>query len=167
MIRNDWLRLQTPFVKTDPDAVYVHIRRQDYCPPRNTREAGIATTLDELAQCLTYFPDAKRMVVCTDATRDPWHQELHKIGMPWSMSGGAWDQDLLVLLSCDNLLMCQSTYSWWAGFLGRAQRIVCPLSPNTLWWYGKQSGSPPTQGDYPNLIVDDEPERWIWVNECY
>ena len=165
LIRQEWLRLRVPFVETDPEVVYCHVRRMDYAPPRDPRATGLSTTLEEIRRCLQYFPDARRLVVTTDDPRDPWHQELNKLGIPWSMHGGTWDQDLLLLLSAHNLLISQSTYSWWAGFLGQATRIVCPLSRNTLWWYGRESGSPPTKGDYPNLIVDDEPGRWIWAEE--
>lgn len=162
-IKNDWLKLQVPFVATDPQAVYCHLRRTDYVGVRNPKAAGVATELHEVQRCLAEFPGASRLVVCTDDTKDPWFRNLDQLPIPWEFNGGTWDQDLLTLLSADNLLIAQSTYSWWAGFLGRAKRIVCPLTPGTLWWYGRESGSPPTRGDYPNLIVDDEP-RWRWIS---
>jgi hypothetical protein len=162
-IKNDWLKLQVPFCETNPQAVYCHLRRTDYVGVRNKQAAGVATTLDELKRSLDHFGDATEMIVCTDDTTDPWFAQLDQLGLPWRFSGGTWDQDLLTLLSADQLLIAQSTYSWWAGLLGRAKRIVCPLTPGTLWWYGRESGSPPTRGDYPNLIVDDEPEKWTWL----
>lgn len=166
-IRDDWLKLQVPFVQTDPGAVYCHVRRTDYVPtpkrPVTQRQQPLAATLDEYAACLRHFPDAKRLVVCTDDPRDPWLHELDRLGLPWEISGGTWDQDLMLLMSAENLLMCQSTYSWWAGFLGRAQRIVCPVFPGTHWRLGMDGGitGPPTNGDYPSLCVDDD-HRWIW-----
>lgn len=166
-IRNDWLKLQVPFIETDPAAVYCHVRRKDYVPTRGRpvtqQQQPLAATLDEYAACLRHFPNAKRLVVCTDDPRDPWFQELDRLGLPWTFTGGTWDQDLLTLLSARNLLMCQSTYSWWAGFLGRAERIVCPVFPGTHWRLGMDGGitGPPANGDYPSLCVDDDP-RWIW-----
>jgi hypothetical protein len=168
-IRTDWLRLQVPLIATDPEAVYVHVRRADYVPgvgnPNDPRRHALATTIDEYAACLKHFDDAKRLVLCTDDPHDPFLHEFHRLGLPFSLSGGTWDQDLLLLLSADNLLICQSTYSWWAGFLGRARKIVCPLSRGTLWWFGATEGQGPTKPDHPNLIVDDEPDRWTWVTQ--
>ena len=166
-IKNEWLKLQTPLVPPDPDAVHVHCRRSDYVlgvgNPSDPSRHCISTTLDEYADCLSQFPDAKRLVIYTDDIRDPWLQEFRKLRYPWSISGGTWDQDFLAMASCRWLLIAQSTFSWWAGFLGVAEKIVCPMSPNTLWYYGKDLYGPPNRKDYPNLIVDDEPGRWIWL----
>jgi len=166
-IRHEWLKLQRPFVETDPAAVYCHVRRRDYVPtaqrPVTQQQQPLAATLDEYAACRRHFPDAKRLVVCTDDPRDPWLYELSRLGLPVTINGGTWDTDLLTLLSAENLLICQSTYSWWAGFLGRARRIVCPVFPGTHWRLGMDGGitGPPTNGDFPSLCVDDDP-RWIW-----
>jgi hypothetical protein len=169
-IRNDWLRLQVPFIDTDPGAVYVHVRRRDYLPtperPVTSRQQPLAATIDEYAAGLRHFPDAKTLMLCTDDPRDPFLHQFSRFGLPVTINGGTWDQDLLTLLSAENLLICQSTYSWFAGFLGRAQRIVCPVFAGTHWRLGLDAGiaGPPTNGDFPSLCVDDDP-RWTWVKE--
>ena len=167
-IKNEWLVPQQPFPDIDQDAVHVHCRRADYVPgvdnPNDPSRHGIASTLDEYAACLDKFPDAKRLVVYTDDTRDPWLAEFRKLGLPWSISGGTWDQDFMAMAAAKWLLIAQSTFSWWAGFLGNAEKIVCPLSKGTLWHYGKDLHGPAGKNrrDYPNLIVTDE-SRWEWV----
>ena len=166
-IRDEWLRLQTPLLTTDPSAVYCHVRRRDYLPtpqrPVTHRQQPLAATIDEYAACLRHFPEARRLVLCTDDPRDPFLYEFSRFGLPVTINGGTWDQDLLTLLSADNLLISQSTYSWWAGFLGRAQQIVCPVFPGTHWRLGLDGGlvGPPSNGDFPSMCVDDDP-RWIW-----
>ena len=166
-IRNEWLKLQSPYANVDQDAVHIHCRRADYVlgvgNPSRPDLHGIAATIDEYAACLKEFPDAKRLVVYTDDMRDPWLHEFHKLGLPWMVSGGRWDEDFLSLASARWIIIPQSTFSWWAAFLGRAERIACPLSKGTLWHYGKDLYGPPSERDFPNLIVTDEPDRWRWI----
>ena len=166
-IKQEWLNLQSPFLEVDQDAIHIHCRRTDYVPgvnnPNDPSRHGIASTLDEYAACLKVFPDAKRLVVYTDDMKDPWLQQFRKFGLPWTISGSAWDEDFLAMASCRFLLIAQSTFSWWAGFLGKAELIACPLRKETLWHYGKDLRGPPKGKDYPNLIVYDEPERWKWI----
>lgn len=160
-IKEEWLPIPPErFVATDDDAVYVHVRRTDYVDVGNKRPPdratqGYATSLDEFRECLREFPDAKRLVLVTDAPRDPFINLFDRL-LPSTVSGLPWDQDFLLLASARNLLMSQSTYSWWAGVLGRAERIVCPIPQGTFWQRGM------TQAGFPHLYVDDEPERWRW-----
>lgn len=160
-IRNEWLKIQPPFVTTLTDAVYIHVRRTDYVDG-NPEIQGLSTTIDEYAKCLEHFPDAKQLVIVTDNPRDPFHKQFDKIGLPWAVSGLNWDEDFMLLASCKWMIMSQSTYSWWAGFLGRAETIVCPMGPGTFWHHGIGLYGP-ADPDYPNLYVDDEPERWIFL----
>lgn len=165
-IRTDWLRPRVPFIETDPDAVYCQIRRTDYVGVKDTRVTGAAITIEELVSCLYHFPKAKRLIVCTDDVSDPWFDSMRSsVSLPILSTNGTWDEDFQTLMSADNLLISQSTYGWWAGFLGKARKIVCPIFPRTFWWYGHQSGSPPRFEDSANLVVTDEPERWVWVTE--
>ena len=156
-IRNDWLKLSQPFVQTDSEAVYVHVRRTDYV-------GGWATSIDDYAKCLDCFPDAKRLVLVTDDPEDPIHNEFSRFGLPYTISGRPWDKDFLLLASCRQLIISQSTFAWWAGFLGQAEKIVCPVFPGTFWRHGVGiTGHRPPSRDYPNLYVYDEPERWHWL----
>jgi len=163
-IRNEWLRLRKPFVATDPDAVYVHCRRTDYVVERTMCQqrtgSPAANSIEEYAACLREFPDARRLVVTTDNPKDPFMYEFQKLGLPWSISNGTWDQDFLLLASARWVIMSQSTYSWWAAFLGLAERIVCPLATNSVWYRGRNA----TGADNAvNLIVNDEGDRWKWL----
>jgi len=158
-IRNEWLKLLVPFVKTDDSAIYLHLRRTDYVGVKNTRAACKAMTLDEYRRGLEFFPECNKVVIATDCPGDGFIEQIRSVGIPIEVSHGKWDEDFLMLASCKNLLMSQSTYSWWAGFLGIAEKIVCPLFQDTLWRYGHDESK-----DYPNLIVDDE-SRWHWITE--
>jgi len=162
-IRDEWLPLQLPFIDVPDDTVVLHCRRDDYVNA-NPDIQGLAATIEDYAKCVAEFPDAKRLVVVTDDTKDPWLYEFHKLGIPWTVESGNLDQDFMLLASCKNLVISQSTFSWWAGFLGKAEKIVCPMFQGSFWRHGVGLYGP-ANPDYPNLYVDDEPERWIWKLE--
>jgi hypothetical protein len=126
---------------------------------------GTATTAEEFEACLSQFPDAKRIVVISD---DP-HSAA---AMPWpldfSVSSNPWDVDFITLASARWVVLSQSTYSWLAAFLGRAEKVVAPVFPGTFWGNGIGLQGPQTGPgglDFPNLFVDDEPGRWVWLKE--
>lgn len=163
-IRNDWLKLQQSFVKTYPDAVYIHVRRTDYVgDDLNPEHQCTATTIDEYAECLKEFPQARRIIIVSDNYNDPFLHAFRALGKTAELSLGTWDEDFMRLASCRWMIMSQSTYSWWAGFLGRAEKIVCPVSPKSLWGRGRDMMGAPRGRDYPNLFPFDEGERWKWV----
>lgn len=172
-IRNEWLCIPPErFVETDDEAVYVHVRRGDYIEYAPGRMAdpmlqGTATTLDEFERCLAEFPDAKRIIAVTDSPWDAPDEEVFvkRFGKPVAT---AWDIDFLTLASARWVVLSQSTYSWFAAFLGRAEKVVCSVRPGTFWGNGVGLQGPqmgPGGRDFPNLYVDDEPGRWVWLTE--
>jgi len=160
-IRYEWLRIQRPWLATEPDAVYVHVRRDDYIAsksnPLRPGHVGEITSLDEYGECLKLFPNAKQLILTTDSPDDPFLQEFDKFGLPWKVTGLPWDEDFMTLASCKWMIMSQSTFSWWAAFLGRAERIACPVFPGSFWHNGINDRG------FPHLYVDDEPDRFHWV----
>ena len=84
------------------------------------------------------------------------------INMPVTINGGRWDEDFLVLASCRNLIISQSTYSWWSAFLGksnpaRPRRIACCVWPGTMWAAGIDDRR------FPHLFVEKDDRLWLWV----
>jgi hypothetical protein len=174
-IRHDWLRFGRPFVDIDPDTIAIHVRRTDYLfiddagtqPPDPTCN-GCVTSPEEYGRCLEQFPNAKRVVFVTDDNNDPFIPALGKyLGLPWSINGGTWDNDFLLLASARNVIISQSTFSWWAAWLGRCEKIVCPCFEGSFWRYGLGLIGPPVPGakDFPNLYPTDEQDRWVWLTE--
>ncbi len=160
-IREEWLKIPTHrFVETRDDTVYMHVRRTDYCRPiSECLHCGIASTIQEFRDCMNEFPECSRVVVCTDGPDDAFFDDFNQVCTDWSFSGGKWDEDFLLLASAKHLVLSQSTFSWWAGFLGRAEKIVCSVPPGTFWHRGLSSRQ------WPRLYVDDEPDRWRWINK--
>ncbi len=171
-IKHDWLRLGRPFLPVEDRDVYVHVRRTDYVDlgngmgPPSQLHNGCATTIDEYRRCLAEFPGAAMVRIVTDDYSDPFVKQLgDALGLPWTAEPTPWDVDFMRLASARQLIICQSTFSWWAGWLGRAEKIVCPMFSGTFWANGMGLVGPPAPGelDFPNLVVDDEGDRWVWV----
>ena len=166
-IKNDWLRIPPErFAETDPEAVVIHVRRTDYVDigggkaPDTTRQER-ATTEDEFARCLQEFPDARRLVLVSD---DPNAAAAMKWPLPFTIAGAPWDRDFLTLASARQLIISCSTFSWWAGWLGRAAKIVTPVFDGTYWARGIGAAGP-DRPLIPNLYPDDEAGRWVWLTE--
>lgn len=169
-IRNEWLKIEPRrFVPTDDNAAYLHARLTDYVrladgSVPDPRERGAASTPEEFSWCLREFSNCKRLYIVSDSPDDAetlgWDKILYDAGckMKWSVCEPApWDEDFLLLASAKNLVISQSTYSWLAGLLGRAEKIVCPCPPGSFWNLGLSSR------EQPDLFVDvDADKQWLW-----
>jgi len=163
-IREDWLKIpEDRFVETDPEAVYIHVRLTDFKVDSVTAQhQGQTTPIDGFAACLERLSDFKRLVIVTDDAKDSFHEGFKRLGIPYEVQSNNRDQDFLALASCRQMIMSASTFSWWAGFLGRAEKIVCPLVYDTMWERGQRPDA--DKEEYINLYVDDEPDRWLFIN---
>ena len=170
-IRTNWLRIRVPLPEADPETIYIHGRRGDYVvnndgSPHDPARQCCATTMEEYGKCLEQFDPKAPIRICTDDVADQFWPEFGKRfhDRHCTLSPLAWDQDFLLLAAAKNLIISQSTFSWWAGFLGQADKIVCPLSPGSHWWRGRDLAGPPPAGepDYPNLVIRHNP-KWEWV----
>jgi len=110
--------------QSHPAGTYVHVRRGDY--------ASVASNLAKFGLCsVDYYvgaADGSKVTVISD---DPdWVQSnlLERLA-PGSRikRGGTLEEDFLDLVSAQELILSNSTFSWWAAFLGKASRIVAPV----------------------------------------
>ena len=79
-IRNDWLKIpEHRFVETDPEATYIHVRRTDFL---NDHDNIRTTTISQYGACLNALADGlvKRLIVITDAPRDPFLDGFKRFG---------------------------------------------------------------------------------------
>ncbi len=115
--------------------VAVHIRRGDYLKAAQFHVNLWAT--DYYKNALKEFPDAHFLVFCRDnqgkdqdnADRD-WCEEFmrEQVGDRFTMQPdtGSETDDLNAMASCMDLVMANSTFSWWAAFLGLHDTVLCP-----------------------------------------
>ena len=101
----------------------IHVRRTDY---ENSWDHHILMGLDWYERAINYVNDTDYLV-CSDDIE--WCKE-HFQGPQFRFSEGTTDfEDWQTLIGCDSLILSNSTFSWWTGYLSSA-RVVCPAK-----WY--------------------------------
>jgi len=146
-----------PHVEKYEDYVSIHVRRGDYVqhagsfPPIGTNY--IFKAFDELRNRVSVH----KVIVFSDDIN--WCKENIKgygdIVVEFS-EGRNELQDLSLMASCGHHIIANSTFSWWAAYLGHnPYRIVISPSPET--WFGPTSG-------VKRPVVDLIPDSWIKIH---
>ena len=118
--------------------VALHIRRGDYL--KSTQFHVPLYDTDYYKKAIELFPNDKFMVFCRDnqgsdidvADRE-WCKEFMTglVGegrFALAPNDGEETDDLNTMASCKSLIMANSSFSWWAAFLGNHERVICPKS---------------------------------------
>jgi len=146
------------------DYVSIHVRRGDY-----VQHAGSfpPITIQYIAKAMEYISDkipvtlenpTIRFIIFSDDIQ--WCRENIKLNdeffFKFEFSEGRTDkQDLEIMASCKHHIIANSTFSWWASYLGHnPNRIV--ISPSAETWFG------PTAG-VKKPVVDLIPPNWIQI----
>lgn len=123
----EWLKFD-PSVRrpaTRPEVV-VHVRRTDYV------NIGWALPFSFYEAALTkLLPNGGDIFILTDDPGDPFFRQFKK----WrpQFPAGSAIEDLLFLTQARRIVMSQSTFSWWATFLGDPEEVICPLPAFGAW----------------------------------
>lgn len=110
------------------DMVSLHIRRGDYTG--NSFYVDLCET-DYYERAMAYFPDATFLIFC----RDRQDEKKDKEDMEWckKMFSGKqfefWEgeseiDDMNAMASCMGHIMANSSFSWWASYLGGGKTIA-------------------------------------------
>ena len=91
-----------------------------------------------------------RVIICTDVFDDPFFNQFEKYS-PIFAKFPIFEQFNLIK-SANKIVMTESTYCWWAGFLSEAKEIYFPLVND---WKNDSNVS---------LEIDDE-DRFIYVDK--
>lgn len=144
-IRKEWLPLP-PLTELGSQTVVVHVRRGDYCRQYMHGERVVmpCTSPSVLYQAIEMMRPFQKLLVLTDEPRDRVNLELRRRYRA-EIHSGPLTRDFLLLAAARRLVISESTFSWWATFLGRAERVICPQNPQGFWSTTSQ------------LRVDDEP----------
>ncbi len=126
-------------ILSQPAAVCLHIRRGDYQNPENA--ALQVCTPGYYARCCRALRDAcpgATLFVFSDDIL--WAQDhLDTAGLPAEyITPGSAAHDLALMQLCRHFILSNSTYSWWAQYLGDApDKLV--FAPDRWYANGKQS----------------------------
>jgi hypothetical protein len=147
IIREEWLPLPLPDSQSvRGDDLYVHVRRVGY--------DQWATPHEPLERAIESFGNCRRVFVITDRPQDPFHERLRR-RYGAIVESGTWSEDFLKLAAARHVVMSQSTFSWWATFLGNARRVVCPVQRGGVW----------DSHHNIHLMIDDQPRfEYAWFD---
>lgn len=120
------------------DRVAIHIRRGDYLKADNFHVNLWET--DYYKNAVRFFPNEKFLVFCKDnqsPEQDKSDEEWCRQNLPALLGeeGIGWEfarrentevEDLNLMASCKAIIMANSSFSWWAAFIGQPTRVVCP-----------------------------------------
>lgn len=117
------------------DKVALHIRRGDYLWAHHFHVNLWET--DYYKKAIAMFPDDKFIVFCKD--NQGWEQD--KEDREWCrknlapLLGDRFElpdkyntetDDLNLMAGCKSIIMANSSFSWWAAYLGVHDKVVCP-----------------------------------------
>lgn len=105
-----------------PDTVAIHIRRGDYV--NNTFHWDLSDTdYYEKAMCL--FTDKKFLVFSDDIE---WCKTQEVFKDCSFAIGNSEIEDFNLMASCESFIIANSSYSWWAAYLGNSpnKRVIAP-----------------------------------------
>jgi hypothetical protein len=123
---------RTGITKGD-DRIALHIRRGDYLKADHFH-TNLWNT-DYYQRAVQLFPGEKFLVFCRDrqsreqdADDYDWCKEnIGSLGIEFEMAiTDSEVDDLNLMASCKGLIGANSTFSWWAAFLGNHERVVFP-----------------------------------------
>jgi hypothetical protein len=133
----------------------IHVRLGDYLQHSGSFPP---ITSDYLHMALRSIPHAKECVIFSDdisRVKDMVVNGFEEYDFEFS-EGKDELQDISLMASCGNHIIANSTFSWWAAYLGHnPNRIV--VSPSAQTWFG------PTAG-VKQPVIDLIPSNWIQIH---
>lgn len=136
--RQGWQRLRDNSAADMENPLGVHIRRGDYLlyPSIHPIQSD-----EYYKEAFNYFLNGSvkpsSVIVCSDdwntLNRDNLINKIfNKKGIPVYITKGCSElQDLYILSQCKNIIMSNSSFSWWGEFLGVEKKTVAPK-----YWFG-------------------------------
>lgn len=127
----------------------IHIRRTDYLKyPDVYPQYG----LDYYDTCLAKMGDIGRILVFSDDIG--WCRNIFN-GRDYTMVELPPLPSMYLMSKCKNVIMANSSFSWWASWLGRAEKVFYPQN-----WFGNRWPHKDIHSTHEECIKDLCPSRW-------
>lgn len=131
--------------KQNSSLVSIHIRRGDYL---KFSHHHYVQTIDYYNSAMKYFPDSKFFIVSDDMN---WAKENIKGENIIYSDFKDEISDFYSMICCDHNIISNSTFSWWAAYLGQKENKVIAAPKQ---WYQHNA-----KIDISDLI----PDKWIII----
>jgi len=138
----------------------VHIRRGDYLQPRYLKSIGAldAKYYIHAIKHVIDKHDVKQIVIFTD---DPEDEDVKIIRKEFNCQcqSKSWIDDFIGIMSSEYRIISNSTFSWWASFLGEArhpENIFAPIPFTITDSELHDKILPPTWSTFPSTWINAE-----------
>lgn len=126
-----------PHVAGYEDHVSIHVRRGDYVQHAGSFPPLTIDYIDKAIVKTHGFNGNRKFIFFSDDIE--WCKQAYQ-GEHFFYSEGRTElEDLSLMASCHDHIIANSSFSWWAGYLGqnRSRRVI---SPSTETWFGPTAG---------------------------
>jgi hypothetical protein len=137
------IRKELPFI-FQGDTTVINVRRGDYLYSPNYHPV---VSVEYIHKALERIPKTKHYLIASDDI--PWCKENIHLPNSTYLEGYKSHEQLWIISMCQNFVISNSSFSWWAAYLSRnLNKIV--VAPET--WFG-----PEHEGDWNSIYCKD----WI------
>ena len=128
----------------------VHVRRTDYI-----RYPDVYPMFDAVyyERCLEKIQDKGRVVIFSDDME--WCKNNFK-GKGCEYVDMPPIESMYLMSNCKNIIMANSSFSWWAAWIGKCENVLYPAK-----WFGKKWPHKEKHHTHDDCIRDLCPARWI------
>lgn len=169
LIRENWLRLDSPLPSRPSGDFVICIRLGDYMRFKSSGDESIPDSLansvyreEEIRRLVARVPH-NRLFLVTDQPTHPMFESLRDL-LPEIVSTGPFE-DFRFIHSFQKIAISQSTFHWWAAFLGRAREIYFPPCDRGIWSKPNRAHSAGDPLHYGiDVRVDEDRYIYDWYN---
>lgn len=141
-------KVDTALNKIKQKKLAIHVRLGDYLLPGYITTHFICDRTYFLKALREYNLNEYTVIVVTDNLRD--YSKYIALDNVVIGNGKSELQDLYLLSQCDDIILSNSSFSWWGQFLGKKKNKVCAPSR----WFGS---------DGPKNFEDIYEDSWIKI----
>lgn len=142
-----------PITEGMQDYCSIHVRRGDYVKYKTSFPPVTIDYINKAMSRMKYLGFPKFMVFSDDIA---WCKNAIKVNVAYS-EGKTPFEDMSLMASCGNHIISNSTFSWWAAYLG-VNPFRHIISPSHKSWFGVRNGVVQAIG-YPKDIIPNEWEQ--------
>lgn len=119
-------------IKNNRKCVGIHIRRGDYVSSKAASKVFRTIPIEYYLQALNCFPEKKQVIVFSDDLELASDFSDRIGGINARQLSLSLEDEFCLLMACDDHVIANSTFSWWAAYLGHRPggRVISPRS-----WY--------------------------------
>jgi len=119
-------------IKAGRPSIGIHIRRGDYVTSSSANRVFRTIPIEYYREALRQFNENSQVLVFSDDPCISAQFAYEFGGIDTRKINLSLQEEFCLLMSCDNYVIANSTFSWWAAYLGynKVKKIIAPLK-----WY--------------------------------